>query len=67
MAFAVICDCTRNVHVYLQPEDKSTTALQYVHSLSGNNNHILGLQATVNGLLFVLTTDELTVLKIVSV
>ena len=67
MAFAAICDCTRNVHIYLQPVEKSTSALQYVHSLSGTGNHILGLQATTSGLLFVLTNNELTVLKIMSV
>ena len=63
LTFAAICDCSRNVYVYLQPEEKATVALQYVHTMARNNSDILGLQATTTGLLFILTNEELTVIK----
>ena len=63
LTFAVICDCSRNVYVYLQPEEKATVALQFVHTMGRENSDILGLQATTTGLLFVLTNEELTVIK----
>ena len=63
LTFAAICDCSRNVYVYLQPEEKATVALQFVHTMGRENSDILGLLATMTGLLFVLTNEELTVIK----
>ena len=64
LTFAAICDCSRNVYVYLQPEEKATIALQYVHTMGRENSDILGLQTTTTGLLFILTNEELTVIKV---
>ena len=33
LTFAAICDCSRNVYIYLQPEEKETVALQFVHAM----------------------------------
>ena len=59
LTFAAICDCSRNVYIYLQPEEKETVALQFVHTMGRDNSDILGLQATMTGLLFVLTNEEI--------
>lgn len=66
LTYAAICDCSRNVYVYLQPEEKAAVALQYVHTMSRESSDILGLQATTTGLLFVLTNEELTVIKVIT-
>ena len=47
LTFAAICGCSRNVYIYLQPEEKATVALQYVHTMGRENGDILGLQATL--------------------
>ena len=51
------------MYVYLQPVEKATIALQYVHTMGRENGDILGLQAMTTGLLFILTNEELTVIK----
>ena len=63
MRFAALCDCTRHVFVYLQPEEglKGNEATQYVTTLQSAED-ILGLQATDSGLVFVLKEGELHVI-----
>ena len=63
MKFAALCDCTRHVFIYLQPEEgvKGNAASQYVTTLQSTTD-ILGLQATNSGLVFVLKENELNVI-----
>ena len=65
LKFAALCDCTRHVFVYLQPEDgeKGNTAAQYVTTLHSTED-ILGLQATDSGLVFVLKETQLHVIMV---
>ena len=62
MEFAALCDCSRHVFMYLQPE-QGNTATQYVTTL-GSTEDILGLQATNAGLVFVLKESELHVITV---
>ena len=65
MRFATLCDCSRHVFVYMQPEEgvKGNTALQYVTTMQSAED-ILGLQATNAGLVFVLKESELHVIVV---
>ena len=65
MEFAALCDCSRHVFMYLQPEEgvQGNTATQYVTTL-GSTEDILGLQATNAGLVFVLKESELHVITV---
>ena len=45
MSFSTLCDCTRRVYVYQQPEKGVRYATQYVVTLGESENEILGLQA----------------------
>ena len=45
MSFSTLCDCTRHVYVYQQPEKGVRHATQYVVTLGESGNEILGLQA----------------------
>ena len=58
MSFAALCDCTRHVYVYQQPEREAKYASQQVVTLTSPDNEILGLQAS-NRRLFVLTKQGL--------
>ncbi|XP_015750055.1 PREDICTED: nudC domain-containing protein 1-like [Acropora digitifera] len=62
MSFATLCDCTRHVYVYQQPEKGVTHATQYVVTLGESENEILGLQAS-NDRVFVLTKQSLHVVN----
>jgi hypothetical protein len=65
MKYAALCDCTRHVFIYLQPEEgvKGNEATQYVTTLQSAGD-ILGLQATDSGLVFVLSESELHVIVV---
>jgi len=58
MSFATLCDCTKRVYVYQQPEKGAKHASQYVVTLTSPDNEILGLQAS-NRSVFVLTKQTL--------
>ena len=62
-SYAVLTDCNRHVFVYLQPPDglSGLSAVQYVHTLC-QGNEILGVCASVRGVVFVLCEEELHVL-----
>lgn len=62
MSFATLCDCTRHVYVYQQPEKGVKHATQYVVTLGESENEILGLQAS-NDRVFVLTKQSLHVVN----
>jgi hypothetical protein len=64
LKYAVICDGVRHVFVYMQPaEETPNSAVEYVHSLTRATD-VLGLVASDNGTIFLLTTTELYILKI---
>jgi len=63
MSFATLCDCTRHVYVYLQPEGGAKHASQQVVTLTSPDNEILGLQAS-NRKIFVLTKQGLHVVTV---
>ena len=63
MSFATLCDCTRHVYVYQQPEGGAKHASQHVVTLSTPDNEILGLQAS-KGRVFVLTKQSLHALTV---
>lgn len=63
MSFATLCDCTRHVYAYRQPEKGAKYASQYVVTLATSDNEILGLQAS-NGRVFVLTKQSLHVVTV---
>ena len=65
LKFVAISDCTRHVFVYLQPPNgfRDNAALEFVHTLSEKSD-ILGLAASDDGLVFVLTSNTLIALKI---
>lgn len=58
MSFATLCDCTRIIYVYQQPEGEAKHANQRVVTLTSPDNEILGLQAS-NRRIFVLTKQGL--------
>lgn len=64
-ALAALSDCNRHIFVYRQPEEgvSGNRALQYVYTLEQTQGQeVLGLQATSNGLVFILCRQELTIL-----
>lgn len=65
MSYAVLSTASRHIFIYCQPINgiKGTSAIQYVHTL-GNNDGILGLQASSEQLVFVLCENELIALKL---
>ena len=63
MSFATLCDCTKHVYVYQQPEAGAKHARQHVVTLETPDNEILGLQAS-NGRVFVLTKQSLHALTV---
>lgn len=65
LKYAVISDCTQHLFVYLQPDRKSKSAVEYVHTFLDLTT-ILGLVASDAGLVFVLTDKELNAFKIPS-
>ena len=63
LKIAVISDCTRHIFIYLQPDIKSKSAEEYIHTFL-EPTRILGVAASDAGLVFVLTDVELNILKI---
>ena len=64
LRYAVISDCTGHVFVYLQPvEREGNSAQEYVYSFPKQTN-ILGVIASDPGDVFVLTNNELNILRI---
>lgn len=65
LKFVAISDCTRHIFVYLQPPNgfRDNSALEFVHTLSEKTD-VLGLAASNDGLVFVLTSNNLVALKI---
>ena len=65
LKFVAISDCKRHVFVYVQPPEglKGNSAMEGVHTLSDRTD-ILGLRASDKGLVFVLTSKMLTVLRV---
>ena len=63
LSFAVISDCNRHIFVYRQPAEgvKGNAAQQFVHTLATNSDqvNIFGLQASSDGVVFVLCEREL--------
>ena len=63
LSFAVMSDCNRHIFVYKQPSEgiKGNVAQQYVHTLATNSDrvNIFGLQASSDGVVFVLCEREL--------
>lgn len=63
LSFAVMSDCNRHIFVYRQPSEgiKGNAAQQYVHTLATNSDrvNIFGLQASSDGVIFVLCEREL--------
>lgn len=63
LKFAVISESTRHVFVYLQPKKGLPKAVEHIYTFP-NRTDILGVVASDNGIVFVLCSKELTVLKI---
>lgn len=64
MKYAVICDGVRHVFVYMKPAKGSpNSAVEYVHSLARSTD-ILGVVASKNDVIFLLTKNKLHILKI---
>lgn len=65
LKYAVISDTSRHVFVYMQPErERRNVAVEYVYSVPSQSANILGLVATDAGIIYVLTTTLLIVLRI---
>ena len=60
LSYCIITDCTRHVFVYAQPEGgvKGNKATEFLYTL-GNSSDILGVTASNNGLVFLLTPQTL--------
>ena len=64
LKYAVISDSTKHVFVYVQPgQARPDCAVEYVFSIPERTD-ILGLVATDEGVIYVLTNKELVALKI---
>lgn len=65
LSYCVITDCNRHVFVYAQPSNgvKGNKAVELLHTLAPSSD-ILGVSASNNGMVFLLTREALHTLTL---